>query len=700
MKNQSSTVEKKYLIGGKNYQSIQLIGDIAIAWEDQKKCEVFIANSISTEAQLYTINGVTIDEVLLPYNHDFVLLKTKEHTYARDFKNRPLEEAKDWADYYFEPYTNSFYRKDERGNWYDIEGYRLDTAIFLKGDVLCSLLGKVSKKSMSFKYQEVLISPRQELIQVGKLVYDNRLELIHYFGEKITGLGAKNISFGGSDVLQEIYLGLNQTAFINEFTKEPFLINNEEVTRHVQSVQKGKHRYEVFQSRTREYVIEDRSDCMYCLEEEPVHFDWSTYLTINKQPLALVKKQADAFFIDVKTKQPFLISNIEERIIQIDLTPISIEKEFCYNIKTPNLSFVYNATKDEIFTLDSETIQPEKLEIASNFDNYLCYATINEKRNLFYKKQNKLVQLGKEALTVSQIDSPPKDKLLNALDTEGQPLVIDARKGLSDLQLAAVEAQKIVEVFDQPHTIGNKILQNVLMQSVGGNVPRVINLNTEQLSLFILPIDLTENTEQAIPSNFAANPIVSIDFESPITIGVHSFLAAQFLSFLDQIHPLILQHKNGRPIQLDSVGHKMELVTGFDKGTQNQSYFLGEHQLIGAHTLTEDLKEKELLLSLNTLGNWLPFYDAYLPPFRRVVELQGAANWKYLLLELRGVASTVEYVAVENQPPYRLLVETRRGKPIPKIVKSTEKVLKSPEEITAIRQFFLLDPRYSLIGVD
>ena len=50
MKNQSSTVEKKYLVGGKNYQSIQLIGDMAIAWEDQKKCEVFIANSISTEA--------------------------------------------------------------------------------------------------------------------------------------------------------------------------------------------------------------------------------------------------------------------------------------------------------------------------------------------------------------------------------------------------------------------------------------------------------------------------------------------------------------------------------------------------------------------------------------------------------------------------------------------------------------------------
>jgi len=176
----------------------------------------------------------------------------------------------------------------------------LDTPIFLKGDVVCSLLGKVSKKSMSFKNQNILISPLQQLIQIGKLVYNNQLELVHYFGEKVTGLGAKNISFGDTDVLQEIYLGLNQTAFINEFTKEPFLINNEEVTLHVQTVHKGKHRYEVFQSRTREYVIEDSSDCMYCLEEEPVHFDWSTYLNINKQSLALVKKQEEAFFIDIR----------------------------------------------------------------------------------------------------------------------------------------------------------------------------------------------------------------------------------------------------------------------------------------------------------------------------------------------------------------------------------------------------------------
>ena len=104
---QSKTSGKKYIIGGKKYQSIQIIGDMAIAWENQKKCAVFTTDSISTDAQLYTIDGASIDEVLLPYNHDFVLLKTQDQTYARDFKNRPLEEANDWADYYFEPYTNS-----------------------------------------------------------------------------------------------------------------------------------------------------------------------------------------------------------------------------------------------------------------------------------------------------------------------------------------------------------------------------------------------------------------------------------------------------------------------------------------------------------------------------------------------------------------------------------------------------------------
>jgi hypothetical protein len=50
-------------------------------------------------------------------------------------------------------------------------------------------------------------------------------------------------------------------------------------------------------------------------------------------------------------------------------------------------------------------------------------------------------------------------------------------------------------------------------------------------------------------------------------------------------------------------------------------------------------------------------------------------------------------------PPHRVLAEKLKGKPIPKIIKSKEKVLKTPEEISAILKFFLDDPGY-LMEVD
>ena len=696
---QLETIEQTR-IAGKIYSSVQVLGDMAIAWTTPDTCTVFIKESIQEEAELYTIEDAMIEEVFFPSNHTFVLLKTEKSIYVRDFNNEPLEEANYWADYYFEPYTNSFYRKDERGNWYDIEGYRMDVPIFLKGQVLCSLIGKVSRKSLAFKGRTLLISPHQQLVQIGKLVYDNQLNLVNYFGEKITGLGAKNISFGGTEVLQEVHLGLNQSAFINEFTKWPFLLNNEEISQHLETIIKGKHRYEVFQSRTRKYVVEDRFDCLCSVEDTPISLDWTTYLVIGQQQLILAELPDTAFVVDLQTKQPFTLPTIEDRVVYIAPKPILIEKELCYNVQTNADSFVYNATRGAIFTLENETIQPESLEEIEGFTTYLGYAIINKKRTLFYKKRNQVVRLGSEDLTIQQINSQSYEKLLNALDSTNSQVVIDARQGLNQLALAHIDRQHIVEVFRRPHTIGNKILQNVSLQSVGGTVPRIINLNTPLLTLFTLPDDLTENLEQPTPSNFAGNPLTELDFENPIIIDGVEFLSGQFLSFLDQIHPLILQQKNGYPIQLDSVGSRMELVSSFKEPTIQKSHFLGEHRIIGTRTLTEHLQEKELLFSLDTMSNFLPFYDAYLPVFKRIVELRSSANWEYHLFELRGVGSTIEFVAVEKQAPYRLLVEQQKGKPVPKIVKSTEKILKSPEEITAIRQFFLLDPRYSLVGVD
>lgn len=694
--------KESIIINGIPYSATQTIGDMVIAWKGNQQCKVFSKNSIGGKAVLYTIDGASIQEVLLPTNHEFVVLKTEKEVYVRDFNNQPIQDTTQWADYYFEPFTQHFYRKDERGNWYDIEGFRLEVPIFLKGQVLCSLLGKTSKKSFSFKQQELLISPNQQLIQVGKLVYNNQLELVQYFGEKITRIGSSSIVFGGQDTWQEVFLGLNRTLFINEFTHEPLLLHNEEIIQHVQTIKKGKLQYEVFKSASREYILEGQSNHIYSIEEVPVSIDWSTYLKIGKQHLALAKKDDNSLFIDIAAKRPFYIENIDTAILHIDPKPIRIGKELCYNVKTVGQSFVYNATQKNIFTLDQGIIQPTSIGEVKGFTKYFGVAIVNEQSLFFYKKHHTIIRVGKEEWTIQEILQTASHKLLNAIGTDGLPLVIDARKGLNQLALAHIEGQKIVTVVDQPFTIGNKILQNILMESLGGTVPRVINLNTEELSLFTLPVDLTENPEQATPSNFAGSPLTSIDFTHPIVIEGISFLKADFLSYLEQIHPIILQQKNGYPIQLDSIGHRMEVVSSFNEETCQEGYFLGEHRIIGTYTLTEELKEKELLFSITTLSNWLAFYDAYLPIFRRVVELKDTSTWEYNLFELRGVAKTTEYVAVEKNAPYRLFVENRRGTPFPKILKSSQKIkiLKSPEDTLSIRTFFLMDPRYALVAVD
>ena len=699
--NKASVPEKASVqaLDGKIGKSSMIVADIIIVWLEEGGCKVFKKETINKKAELYKIEGAEIEDVFIPFNHELLILKTKKKEYIRDFNNEPIEEAEHWADYYFEPLTSSFYRQDIRGNWYDIEGYRLATPIFLKDDVLCSLPGKTSRKSISYKNQKVVMSPAARLIQVGKLVYDTNLKFVHYFGEKITGLGNKNISFGGEDVLQEVHLGLNRSAFINEFSKEPYLIDNEEIVKYVQTIVKGHHRFEVFKSDKRKYVIEEKSTGVFNFEGDPVALDFSTFLEMGNHELILAKKGRDSFFMDINTKEPFALSEVEERIIDIQPESIRIEGEDLYNMKTKSKSFVYNETKNSIFTLNDGTIRPASISDLEGFENYYAFASINKIQHLFLKKNNTIVTVGEDELTIKSLMSKASQKLFNAIATNDEKVVLDARKGLEHLELAKSGDQKIHEILDQPHSIGNAVLQNALLQTLGGSETRVINLNDEKLSVFTLPQDLKEYSENNTPSSFQGNPVLSIDFENLIELHGEFFLKGTFLSFFGNVHSVIVQQKNARPLHLDGAGHRNELVTDLNPATLKTSYNIGPHRMIGAYTLTEDLKENELLFSIDTKKSWLSFYESFLPILKRVVELKDFTGWKYFLFELREISTTIEYIAVEIAPPHRVLVEKQKGKPVPKIVKSKEKVLKTPEEISAIQKFFLNDPGY-LMEVD
>jgi len=72
---------------------------------------------------------------------------------------------------------------------------------------------------LAFKGSNLLVSPNLKLIQAGKAV--------SVFGEKITGLGKKNMEFGDGTVLQQVMTGFKSYTFVDELTLQPFLINDE-----------------------------------------------------------------------------------------------------------------------------------------------------------------------------------------------------------------------------------------------------------------------------------------------------------------------------------------------------------------------------------------------------------------------------------------------------------------------------------------
>ncbi len=686
-------------IGGISCKAYLFAGDIVIVWMHDGSCNVFKKESIDKKAVAYKIEGQNILEVMIPDQHELIIFKTRDKAYFRDFNNRMIEEADTWVDYYFEPLTSSFYRKDLRGNWYDIEGYRLAAPVFLKDNVLCSLEGKVSRRSITFRNQQVVISPAAQLIQLGKLVYDTNLELVNYFGEKITGLGNKYIKFSPRDVLQEVLLGLNRPAFINEFTKEPYLLYNEEVTGHVQTVTKGNHRFEVFKSATRKYIVEHQSDNVFSYDDEPVLLDFNTYIKMGRHELIAAKLKKAQFYMEINYKVAFSLPNIADRIIAIDMDVVKIGQDDLFNIKTMTTALVYNETRATVFTIEGGTIRPEAIKTVSHFENHYAYVIIEGVQKLFYKKHQSVVRLGEEHLEIAEISGEQDSKLLNARDIDGREIVLDARKGLDELSLAMSTERTITRAIGMPRELGHYVLQNVRLQTLGGSEPRVINLNEENMPVFTLPEDLREFPERDNLSGFHANPVLSIDFDSLLEIDGHQFLTAEFLSFFGNTHTVVLQENSAKPLHLEGAGHRNELITGFDPSTLSKSYFLGTHRMIGAYTLTEELKASELLFALDIQSSWISFYESYLPILKKVVELRGEKDWEYLLFELREISGSNEYIAVEKNEPYRVLVEKKKGKPVPKIVKSKEKVLKTPEEISIIKKIFLKDPGF-LMEVD
>lgn len=667
------------------------IADLIVAQTADGHTLAYAAEEYPKKKTLYRIKGKAVRAVEVFPRHEILLLRTEAGEYLRDYANQPIDE--EWADHYFEPLTHSLYRKDVRGNWYDIEGFRVASPVFLKGDVLVSLLGKKSRRSWAFTDQEAVISPNAQLIQVGKLVYDVQLEPVRYFGEKISGLGRGHVSFGGEDQWQEIRRGFHERGYLNEFTKVPLVIYDEEILAHEGSVTHGGRQFAVFRCAKSAYVMEGNSETILHYEGQPLSLDLSTYLVLNDQEIVLANTGTHQFYYDLDTRQPFLLPETgQEHIVHKAKESVRLAGTTLYSMRTANRSFVYDQASRSIFRLENEDMAPESVAEVPGFSDHYFFVQIAGRRHLALKRSRRLVRLGEDNLEVAEILSDPKRKLLNARDVQGRELVVDVRQGLSEPTLAEIDGQRVLRTQGSVHRVGDRALQHILLDSLGGSIERIIDLEEPELRLFTLPASLTEYPDQPEPSSFAGNPLLRIDFADLEVVQDASYYRGVFLSYLGEERAVILQTANCRPLHLDGGAHRNELVVAFKEHTRRRPYRLGEHRMVGAYTLTEDLKEGEILLSLHKNQSWLPFYDTFLPVFRRAIELPGEERWDCYLFEILDATGKGEYIAVEKDPPYRVLAKKNRRKVVPKIVTSNTRILSDPAELTALRKFFMADP--------
>lgn len=667
-----------------------VFGDIVAVWGMQGGCQVFTTQSIRQEQPTaYSIEGEEVRDVFLPKNHRILILKTANQSYIRDYDNLPISDAENWQDYYSDPLTGGFFRQDVRGIWHDIEGNKMESPVFLQEEVLISLPGKTSRKSFLFRGQQLKISPGGDLIQIGKLVYDLQLQLVQYYGEKITGVGAKYISFGPQDSVQEVHLGLHQSAFLLTANLKPYRINQEQIIAHVESVQKGGRRFEVFRSKDHEYVVDVDSQEVLTCDGHLVTLNFDTYLSLENQELVQCSHGNHTHFMDLNARATFFLPGVEETpVTHIDRHSISLHGKKVRNVITGEKRFVYREADKSIFTLDGGSIIPQAVHEVEHLSRFYALADLGEEQILFYKKTGQTLNFPEEEIRVQKITGKATEKLFNAESSTGEKIVLDARHGLDKLRLAFSGRQAVVEVFGQTANAGSAVLQNALLKTLGGAEKRVIDLNKEDLAVLLLPEDLTTFPQDIHPSIYLGNPVVELDLEESIQVEQEVFYRGFFLPYHETPTPILIQQKNKRPLHLEGAGHRNELVTALVPDTLANTYPLGTHRMIGAYTLSEDGKENQLLFSINKQKSWLAFGDDFLPIMEKVAQFENTTDWEYLLYQLRDAEENAQYLVVEKAAPHRILAERKKGKEIPKLIEFTVNLEEPEEETSFIQRFF------------
>jgi len=266
-----------------------------------------------------------------------------------------------------------------------------------------------------------LVSPSYELVQVGKIVLDADLNPISYFQDRVTELGNKNIAFEDGKTIQKVYLGLGRKAFIDEKEKAPFLLNNEIVTIHLETVKKGGHRYEIFQTAKNTYVLSEKSLTPLSCDEKLVSIDFSTHVNFNDIEVVQCQHDEECKYMDLHAQSSFQLAGFEnEPLTSISLDFIALEKDQIRNVATAKKQFVYNETQRTIFSLNEGQVFPDSVEEVAHYRDHFGAILIGKTKKIFSKKDYKTLTIGAKTIEIREILSLPDQPLLNAIDADGK----------------------------------------------------------------------------------------------------------------------------------------------------------------------------------------------------------------------------------------------------------------------------------------
>jgi len=699
MSNQSKGKKKLDLSKGQEFDgkiisASKIIGDLLLVWDRKKMIHAYKYSQSSLQSPApYILDKAPVIAVAMPSSQNFFILTTKLGDYLRDGSNQPVEDFNHWSDAFYEPHTEQFFRKTSNGYWVDMENHFLASPIFISGTTLISLEAKKSITSYGFLGQKLLTSKNRKLIQLGKVVYNDQLEIQYFFNKKIAGLTNRSVDLGKKGVIVEVVLGLQKNAFIWENSGQPLICDDQPFLEYIDSFQGEHGRFERFKNKTQEVSWSVAQSKFISHNNAAVTIDFEFYFIINKAEIVLTTQNEKAFYYNLTTENIFTIKEKEnpEVVTYIDSRPTKINNRSYWNIGTDHKKYVL-AEKDYSILQLSNGHLPESLFDIHGLKHLFAGYIFEDTKRIIYKKNLEVLRLGTPSVEISEIFYRPDQKLFNAKDIHRSSLVIDARLGMDQMSIAHSGDHKLESISDEPVEVGQAIWQNVKIETLGGATEIVINIDHKELLPCTLPTDLLAISGNETPSIFHSSKIINIDFSTSITIGKHKYFSSRILSFNNRPFNILINQSDGRPLQLEGGGLKNELVTRIDEDQNN--YHLGPNTLIKVHTLTEDYEESTLLCTTDSLTSTIIFNETFLPPLKNALHIKAETNWPYQLFEIRGVSLEKEFIAVEKVAPYRILVERKGKSEFPKIIKSSHDALRRPEEVSALRKLFFDDPGY------